>query len=113
MCFISAGSITIRCDNKEALLTKHIPSFSYTASSRRDMDVNTELCTMETIPTNMPFQHVQDHLDSDPDFIYEKSKQQVLRNEDIHNPPLHLHPQPVTHVLPHQKVVLHIYKNSI
>jgi len=119
---LNSGSVTIYCDNMEALRRKKTDMSTFTTLSRRDIDVKMEIEHMIlTSPVKFSFQHVPGHADEDPNFVYSRALQQVQRNIDMHNlvtkfmqhPPRELVPTIETPFLPHQNIALLIHKKVI
>ena len=120
--YIKSGSVTIYCDNKEALRRRKIDDSTFTSLSRRDIDVKMSVEYMITnSPISFSFQHVPGHADEDPDFVYERATQQVQRNIDMHNmvtkfmrhPPKQFFPTTITPFLPYQQVALLIHSQVV
>jgi len=120
---IKAGSITLYCDNAEALRRKNIYFSTYTTLTKRDIDVKME---MEELITKIPIQislvHVPGHADSEPGFVYKKAPQSVQRNIDMHNKvTYYMHnnahspykPKSITPFLPAQRAALLIHNEVI
>jgi len=112
---VKSGSVTIYCDNMEALRRRKIDSSTFTSLSRRDIDVKMSVEYMITnSPVSFSFQHVPGHADEDKDFVYERATQQVQRNIGMHNmvtkfmrhPPPHFSPTTMTPFLPYQHIAL-------
>ena len=119
---LNSGSVTIYCDNMEALRRRKTDMSTFTTLSRRDIDVKMEIEHMIlTSPVEFSFQHVPGHADEDPNFVYSQALQQVQRNIDMHNlvtkfmqhPPRDLVPTSKTPFLPHQNIALLIHNKVI
>jgi len=119
---IKDGSITIHCDNLEALRRKEPSTSTFTSLSKRDVDVKLSIEHMiQASPVSFSFQHVPGHADDDPNFIYSQATQQVQRNIDMHNlvtsfmkhPPYHFRPTNVTPFLPHQRIAFTLHNEVI
>ena len=119
---IPKGSVTLYCDNKEALRRKQVSKCTFTTLSKRDVDVKMSVEYMVcNSPIDFTFEHVPGHVDDDPDFVYENASQQIQRNIDMHNlvtkfmkcPPRDLHPINITPFLPYQQIALQIHGQVI
>jgi len=75
---IREGSISIMCDNKEALRRKLIETSTYTNLATRDTDIKMEVeHLLSIIPIKVEFHHVPGHSDDDPDCDYERAPQRI------------------------------------
>ena len=114
---IPNGSITLFCDNKEALRKRNVKMSTYTKLSIRDTDIKMELFNLlASLPISVTLEHVSGHADDDPEFEYDKAPQQVQRNIDMHdavtaymqNPPKGYGPKTSTPFFPAQNAALSI-----
>jgi len=86
MFHIEDGSISLFCDNKEALRKRNVSMSTYTSLSIRDTDIKMELNSIiQQLPIKVSLYHVPGHADEDPNFEYDRATQQVQRNIDMHN----------------------------
>jgi len=82
---IKEGSISIMCDNKEALRRRKIATCTYTNLATRDMDIKMEVeHLLSILPIKVDFHHVPGHADDDPNFDYDRAPQRIQRNVDMH-----------------------------
>ena len=81
---LNSPSITVFCDNDEALRYRNYKKSTYSKLVMRDIDIKLEVSNfLQNSPLQIRFETVQGHADDSESFVYEDAPQEVRRNIDM------------------------------
>ena len=81
---IQSASISLFCDNAEAIRHPEIKNRTYSKYAKRDMDLKLAMQhVIKNSPVKIAFQKVEGHADDKTGFSYEAACQEVRRNIDM------------------------------